>query len=88
VWQNYYSERRRLCDFELTFFVKGRDGSYRRESETQREYVYSDSEIIELLTNNGFELVSLSADTDFENAAGISVGELDERHYFIARKIK
>ena len=88
VWQNFYSERRRLCDFELTFFIKEKDGSYRRECEMQREYVYSDAEVTELLTNNGFELVSISGDTDFDRNEGISVRETDERHYFIARKIK
>ena len=86
VWQNFYSSRRRLCDFDLTFFVKNGDGSYTRLEETQREYLYTDSELTELLEKNGFEVCMIRADFDFSQKEGIYVAECDERHYFVARK--
>ena len=84
VWQNYYSARRKLCDFDLTFFVKNPDGSYRRESESQRERYYPDEEILSLLDKNGFDLLYLRGDHDFSGEPGISVLPEDERHYFVA----
>ncbi len=87
VWQNFYIPRRRMCDFDLTFFIKNPDGSYRRSFETQREYVYTDGEISELLEKNGFETVILSAKHDFDLGKGERISDTDERHYFVARKL-
>lgn len=87
VWQNFYSERRRLCDFDLTFFIKDKNGLYRRESEMQREYVYSDEELIDLLEKNGFKVCIISGSPDFSLGEGRRVCDTDERHYFVARKI-
>lgn len=87
VWQNFYVPRRRMCDFDLTFFIKNPDGSYRRSFETQREYVYTDSELSELLEKNGFETIILSAKHDFYLGDGVRVSDSDERHYFVARRI-
>ncbi len=86
VWQNFYSSRRRLCDFDLTFFIKNPDGSYTRSGETQREYLYTDLELTSLLEKNGFEVCIISPDFDFSKKDGISISECDERHYFVARK--
>lgn len=86
VWQNFYSNRRRLCDFDLTFFIKNADGSYTRTGETQREYVYTDGELSELLEKNGFEIELISPSFDLSLGEGIGLSERDERHYFVARK--
>ncbi len=86
VWQNFYSARRRLCDFDLTFFVKKPDGSYTRLNETQREYVYTDTELCELLEKNGFEVEQISSAHDFSLGEGRRVSDADERHYFVARR--
>ncbi len=87
VWQNFYSARRRLCDFDLTFFIKNSDGSYLREHETQREYVYTDGEICELLEKNGFKVELLSSSHDFSLCEGRHVSDTDERHYFVAIRV-
>lgn len=88
VWQNFYSPRRRLCDFELTFFVKNSDASYIRMQETQREYVYTDKEICECLERNGFKVEIITATQDFSLGEGIRVSDTDERHYFVAKRVK
>ncbi len=87
VWQNFYVARRRMCDFDLTFFIKNPDGSYTRSFETQREYLYTDKELSELLEKNGFETVILSAKHDFDLGDGVRVSDSDERHYFVARRV-
>lgn len=86
VWQNFYSPRRRLCDFDLTFFIKNTDGSYTRTGETQREYLYTDEDLIALLEKNGFSVDIISASFDFSLGEGRRISDLDERHYFVARK--
>ncbi len=87
VWQNFYSARRRLCDFDLTFFVKNPDGSYKRLHETQREYVYTDIELCELLEKNGFKIEQISSSHDFSLGEGRRISDTDERHYFVAKRI-
>lgn len=53
TWENYYMKEEKLCDFYLTFFVK--HGSlYERFDETHTERCYSENEIREALTRNGF----------------------------------
>ncbi len=84
VWQNFYVARRRLCDFELTFFIKNADGSYRRVSESQREYFHSDAELKNAFESNGFECVFVTSKPEFLGQASVSLG--DERRYFVLRK--
>lgn len=86
VWQNFYSSRRHLCDFDLTLFIKNADGSYTRTGETQREYLYTDGELVELLNKNGFTVDIISASFDFSLGNGKRVSDCDERHYFVVRK--
>ena len=86
VWQNFYSKRRRLCDFDLTFFIKNADSSYTRESETQREYLYTDRELTSIAEKNGFSLEIISSAHDFSNGEGVRISDCDERHYFVLRK--
>lgn len=87
VWQNFYSPRRRLCDFDITFFIKNPDGSYLRSHETQREYVYTDDELCALLEKNGFKVGLIGASHDFSLTEGKHVSDTDERHYFVAVKL-
>lgn len=86
VWQNFYSSRRRLCDFDLTFFIKTQDSGYERIGETQREYVYTDAELCESLEKNGFSVEIISASHDFSLGEGRRISDSDERHYFVAKR--
>ena len=83
VWQNFYDDETKLCDFYLTLFEETTDGRYERADEEQRERCYSLDEIKEALIKTGFELISISSDLD-----GSPVTETTERYYLIARAIK
>ncbi len=83
VWQNFYDEETRLCDFYLTLFEEGADGRYERSDEEQRERCYTLDEIRDALTGAGFELLDVFADTD-----KTAPTETTERWHFVARAIK
>lgn len=55
VWENYYDEDEKLCDFFLTFFLENEDGFYERVDEHHVERCYSDEEIKSALKESGFE---------------------------------
>ena len=79
-WQNLYREKSRLCDFYLTFFVKGTSG-WHRFDEIQRQRCYSPRTLETILADTGFSSIEKVADTDFS-----PVSEKDERCFFICRK--
>lgn len=83
VWQNFYDRETKLCDFLLTVFEEGKDGRYDRYDEDQRERCYSMDEIKSALSESGFELLGVVADTD-----STPIAEDTQRWYFTARAIK
>ncbi len=44
---------------EVTLFVKRADGAFERLDETHRQYVYTEEEIVEALTKNGFDVLEI-----------------------------
>ncbi len=84
IWQNYYDEETRICDFSLTVFEK-EEGSeaYSRRDEVQCERCYSKDEIEKALKGNGFELIGFYSDFNFTPA-----NDTDERWYVVAKAKK
>ena len=83
VWQNFYNEGSRLCDFYITLFEENEDGSYSRYDEEQRERMYTLRSIKKLLADNGLEFIGAYGDFDFSEGDDNS-----ERIYIAARCIK
>lgn len=83
VWQNFYDEESRVCDFYLTLFEETSDGKYERSDEEQRERAYSLDEIKEALSGAGFELLEVSS-----TANGEEITDTTVRWYFTARAKK
>lgn len=83
VWQNFYDDETRLCDFYLTLFEETEDGKYERSDEEQRERCYTLDEIEKALVSTGFELLDVFAGTDKSEPT-----EKTERWHFVARAIK
>ena len=83
VWQNFYDEESRLCDFYLTLFEERADGGYDRADEEQRERCYTMDEIRDALEKTGFELLSVFADLD-----GGEIKNDTHRWHFSARAKK
>ena len=80
IWQNYYNEKTKLCDFYITLFSENDDGSYERYDESQRERMYTVRSMTSALRKSGFEIVG--AYSDFE---GTAATDASERIYFVAR---
>ena len=84
IWQNFYDEKTRLCDFSLTVFEKDdEEEKYFRRDESQTERCYSKEEIEKALINNKFEIIGFYSDFNFTPAKNT-----DERWYIVARAKK
>ena len=83
IWQNYYNDRTKLCDFYITVFSECDDGRYERYEEAQRERMYTLRALKSALKRNSLEFIG--AYSDFEMNEG---SDGDERIYIVARCIK
>ena len=83
IWQNYYNEKSKICDFYITVFSELEDGTYERSEEIQRERMYTLRTLSRELLKSGFELVGAYSDFDFTQATDSS-----ERIYVVARAKK
>ncbi len=80
IWQNYYDEKTKLCDFYITLFKEEADGRYTRYDESQRERMYTLGEMKKALNKAGFEFIGAYSDFAFTEADDFS-----ERIYIAAR---
>ena len=80
VWQNYYNEKTRLCDFYITLFQECEDGKYQRYDETQRERMYTLRSLKRALAENSFEFLGAYSDFEFSEAS-----DENDRIYVVAR---
>ena len=83
VWQNFYNEKSRLCDFYITLFEENEDGLYERYDEEQRERMYTLRSLKKQLKDSGFEFIGAYSDFDFNEGS-----DDDDRIYLVARCIK
>ena len=80
IWQNFYNEKTKICDFYITLFKEEADGTYTRYDEAQRERMYPLETIKKKLSTSGMEFVGAYSNFDFEPADDNS-----ERIYIVAR---
>ena len=80
IWQNYYDEESKLCDFYITLFKEENDGRYSRYDEEQCERMYTLSEIKKALKASGLEFLGAYSDFDMSAASDKS-----ERLYIVAK---
>lgn len=63
VWQNAFCHEEMKTDIDLDFFIKNEDDEvYERYSESFSEYAYKTDDILNILNECGFEVVSLCDD--------------------------
>ena len=80
IWQNQYDSKRKLCEFDLTFFVK--DGEdYKKYDETHMERNYSVSELKQMISSAGLELTDIFHHLSFKTPLKNS-----ERIFFVVKK--
>ena len=80
IWQNYYDRKTKICEFDLTFFVKQKD-NYERFDEVHQERAYSIDELKKVIDE---------ADMEFCEAYGAfgltRPDEKCERIFLVCRK--
>lgn len=81
IWDSTFDKRRRICTFDLTFFLADGEGAFRREDEVQEERAWTEAEIRELLTENGLECVGV-----YDGLRDEAPGPKSERLFFVARR--
>ena len=82
-WQNEYDRESKICNFYLTLFSEDEDGRYLRSEEHQRERCYGQSELSQMLSAVGFEIVGIYSDFEYSVPC-----ETCERWYIVARAKK
>ena len=80
IWQNYYNEKSKLCDFYITLFKERSDGAYDRFDETQRERMYTLKQIKNLLGKTNLEFIGAYSGFDFSEGS-----DENDRIYIAAR---
>ena len=83
AWQNDYNKKSKLCRFYLSLFEENENGSYTRYDEVQTERCYSKKQILDALSDAGFEIISIHGDFDGSDAT-----DTDEKWFITARNIK
>ncbi len=81
VWRNEYSEKTRICEFELNFFTMMPDGAYKRFDEFQEERAYRIDEISSAVNTAGLILQGVYKPFGFATAS-----DTDERIFFVISK--
>ncbi|WZL74482.1 class I SAM-dependent methyltransferase [Clostridiaceae bacterium 35-E11] len=80
IWENYFDEKRNICDFDLTIFVEeGR--LYKKYEESHSQRAYKENEIIEKLMQTNFRKIEAFDAFTFEEPR-----EESERIYFVCQK--
>lgn len=81
VWSNDYDEEEQICYFDLTFFLRGPDGAYRRHDEYQEERAYSAEELRAAVSRCGLECLGVFDSLSFDPPR-----EDSERIFFVVRR--
>ncbi len=82
VWQNFYSPTTKKCRFELTLFEAQKNGQgYTRMDEEQVQRCFSLRTVKNLLSECGFDILSVCGDTD-----GGALADTSPKAYFICKK--
>ncbi|MBR5140346.1 MAG: class I SAM-dependent methyltransferase [Clostridia bacterium] len=83
IWQNFYNEKNKICNFYITLFAENSDGSYERYDEVQKEKMYTLRNVKQMLSACGFEFIGAYSDFEFAEAR-----DENERIYIVAKCVK
>ncbi len=80
IWKNNYDGKRKVCEFDLTFFIKDGD-RYIRQDETHYERAYAQEEIKEMLGTSDLRLLEVCDELSFKAPCANS-----QRVFYTCRK--
>lgn len=81
LWQNSYNPESKICDFDLTFFVKEKGDLYKRLEERQKQRAWSYDEIQSAVCGSGLNLADVFDAFTFDKPL-----QTAERCFYIAKK--
>lgn len=81
IWQNRFDKVKKICEFDLTFFIKNCEGNYERYDEIHFERAYSVDELKELIENKNMILMEVYNELTFKRPSKNS-----HRIFFICKK--
>ena len=62
VWRTFFSEKQKVCTYQVDLFRQRRDGAWERDYEEHRERAWTEAELRGALAEAGFTQVKLTAD--------------------------
>lgn len=83
IWENFYDEEEEINEYEVSFFLKDKNGKYERTVENHFQRAYSKESIQSLLKEAGLELIKM-----YDNYSLQPVKEMTERITYVVRKLK
>lgn len=81
MWQNSYSRKTGVCEMALCFFIREKDGRYRRIDEAQKQRAHTRENLAALMQKCGFTDVCVYGNSRME-----APREKEQRWHFTARK--
>lgn len=83
LWENYFDEEQGINEYDLTLFVREKDGRYRKFEETHFQRAYEVEDVKRAIQEAGMELVGM-----YDNWTRSEPGKESERICFVAREVK
>ena len=62
VWRTFFSEKTRVCTYQVDLFRRNEDDTWERDFEEHRERAWTVEELCLFLTDAGFEKISVTGD--------------------------
>lgn len=81
IWENSYDKRKRICEFDLTFFISNDGELFRKYEETHLERAYTVDELKRFINNSNLALQKI-----YDNLAFSTIKEDSERIFFVCKK--
>ena len=84
IWENTFDAEEKICEMELTFFIKQPGGLYERTAEKHRQKAYALNEWQEMLKEAKFTFLAAFDQLTTEE---IAEEEFEEKIFVVARKM-
>lgn len=81
IWENFYEEEARINQYDLTLFIKEKNGLYRKYEETHFQRAYELEQVKALIEQAGMEVAACYDAFTYEN-----IKKDSERIYIVARE--
>ena len=62
VWRTFYSEKQKVCTYQVDLFRLTEEGLWERDYEEHRERAWSEEELRQFLAEAGFDKVTVTGD--------------------------